>query len=363
MSIKKKLSIIVPRETSGSDVYRRYDFQIACAMEIIIKLASTKKDFLALMDYLDDIVLIENPSTEAPIITFYQVKSKDNGKLTINSVLKNEWIEKMYYNLKNLEDDNAKSVLLSNTGISFGNGQIVDDIELVPLSDYLQQEKFTKIDEQILDTISNSFEVDRDQVNYDSIYLLRTNLTLNDYERQIKGELQSLANKIYPSLTAISLETIYLKVKNMLINRQACTYGKEAVRDYDTLCDKKGFSSQQLKEIINVTKDVQLPEAGEFKKFADDFGIKMTEFPNSLAFTNSYGKFSDALILFNTPLVEKLFSILDSYQADILKLKQDEIFDFCLAKLDTSDFNSTTFYSNYKSLIIILYLYKRSCIK
>lgn len=359
MSIQDKLSIAIPREVTGSDTYRRYQFQIACAMELIIKMASEEKDFIALMDYLDDIVLIENPNNEESLITFYQVKSKENGSFTINTVLKKEWIDKMYYNLNLFNGENVKSVFLSNAGIKFDSTHILNSFELVSLKDYLAAENLQSVDSTIIDSIAQSLKLPKEQIDHSNIYVAKTMLTLDDYDRQIKGELQSMASAICPSLSAVSLDTIFIKVREMLGARQACTFVlKEGESGYEVLCDKKGLSAKQFKEIIQVTKDVQLPDIKEINEFIKSLNIEVKE--NKIAFANHYRKFSEEIILHNASLINKIFAILDGYSNEIWGLDNEKLFDFCIDKLEITDIKSTLFYNENKQLIVILYLYKRS---
>ena len=358
MSIKERLTIIVPRETSGSDTYRRYQFQIACAMELIIKLANTSKEFMTLMDYLDDIVLIENGCEDDSLVTFYQVKSKDCGTISINTIIKNEWIEKMYYNLNELNDNAAKAVLLSNTGFGFCNGNVVSSVDIISLSDYIKEKKLSKINDTIINNLASSFKLEKENIKYDNIYLLRTNLTLNDYERQLKGELQNLAKSLYPTLTADSLETIYLKIKDMLSERQAKVL--EEPTNYETLCEQKGFSSKQFNQVLRVTKDVQLPDVNELRRFATDNKINIEGYHNTIEFNHNYNLFSEDLLVYNLPLIKSIFSLLDNHKEDILLIKQENLLSFCINIIDSSDYGTATFYSKNKHLIVLLYLYKRS---
>lgn len=359
MSIQDKLSIVIPREVSGADTYRRYQYQIACAMELIIKTASEGKDFVALMDYLDDIVLIENPNNEESLITFYQVKSKEKGNITINTILKKEWIEKMYYNLNLFEDEKVKSVFLSNAGIKFDSSHIINSFELISLKDYLQKENLLNIESDIINSIAKSFNLPKEEIEYNNIYVAKTMLTLDDYDRQIKGELQCMATAIYPSLSAVSIDTVFIKVKEILSLRQEYPYIiKNGTSGMESLFDKKGLSAKQFKEIIQVTKDVQLPELKEINEFIKSLGIEIKE--NKIAFANHYRKFSEEIVLHNASLTNKIFSILDNYSEEIFELDNERLFEYCIEKLEMNDIKSTLFYVENKELLVILYLYKRS---
>lgn len=363
MSIREKLSLIVPRESKGSDTYRRYQFQLACAMELIVKTARDGKEFMALMDYLDDIVLIENPNGEDPSITFYQVKSKDNGNFTINTVLSNKWIEKMYYNLSQIEDDNAKCILLLNNCLSFGQNHIIKGFEVISLSEYIKDKKLFSIDDDILKAISQTFGIKKENVGYSNIFILRTSLTLDDYDRQLKGELHDFAKALYPTLTAVSLDTVFTKVKEMLGERQAFTIDNDGAKDYIQICEKKGFSSKQLTEILNATMDTQMPSCDSFNNFSGEMGVSFDEYPNRLAFTKEYNKFCEELIMYNIPLANSLFAVLDSAENDLLEVSQNDMVKYCMKLLDASKFGSSSFYASYKKFIVLLYLYKRSNVK
>ena len=52
-----------------------------------------------------------------------------------------------------------------------------------------------------------------DEVLLNKMYIQKTVLVLDDYDNQLKGKLHEFAVKLYPNLTAISIDTIFNKIK------------------------------------------------------------------------------------------------------------------------------------------------------
>ena len=356
-NILNKLKTTRPREHAGSDVYNRFQIQIAFAAEMIIKAAAQDKDVLAFVDYLDDVVIIDK-NGESKAIVFYQVKTKDRGYITLNIILKNEWFEKMFLNNQQFPDETNKCVLVSNTGFNI-NSQYITDTQFVPLDsflDHLEEDQSTK--KKIISSMANNLEVNESEIVLDKFCLLKTNLMLNDYERQIKGELLEFAKSFYPKLNAESIDVIYNKFISELQHRQSNVYNPTII-DVDELLSRKSFTTEEFRGLIKVTYQVQIPTADQMYHFLKDHNISISKFKNSINFKRQYDVFSVENINHGKMICQLVFDQINTFE-DVFDCNSDsEVLENIISRLnDFTQVNTTEFYNKHKFFIVALYLYK-----
>lgn len=353
--ILEKFENAIPREFSGSDIYNRFQFQIAFAAELIIKLTKQGKNAITFIDYLDDVVVIDK-SEDSNAIIFYQVKSKDTGLITLNVILKKQWFAKMAYN-KELFPNNSKFVLVTNSGVNLDGNYILDS-ELVSLKEFLDS-SHSNIADKIYESLSTSLGKSKDLINIDNYCLLKTDLTITDYERQLKGELQVFAKDFNPKLDSQSLDVIYTKLYLELQNKQKKVY-KPVVIDIEKLLFEKSYSTEDFKRLVETTYAVQVPKANELFDFLRDNNlIKREEFANTMKLVREYDKFSIENISNKRLICSLAFERLNEELEIISKVSSDSLIDRMIQILDEYDkIAKTEFYTKYKFFIVTLFLYK-----
>lgn len=84
-SLSSRLALREPRETSGSSSANAFDFQKDWAICKILELHTKEEDYLVLLDYHEDIIVLDSESD--PINgDFFQVKKKNNGNWTLGQL-------------------------------------------------------------------------------------------------------------------------------------------------------------------------------------------------------------------------------------------------------------------------------------
>lgn len=357
MELEEKLSKLKPREFAGSETYNRFGFQIAVAIELILKLADNQEEFIALMDHLDDVVIINDTDSSNKTIFFYQVKSHNKNHITINTVLKEEWLDKMYYNIKALQSYENKAILMTNTGISFGKNEYVEDLELVSLEEYLNKIQNTDLQDKIIKQIAESNNVSEDEVLLNKMYIQKTVLVLDDYDNQLKGKLHEFAVKLYPNLTAISIDTIFNKIKIELDKKQKNKFNP-TIPTLEKLYAQKGFSSKGLRRIISLVNDVQFPKNEDLYKVYETL-VPSDKIKNYVLFGKEIEEFKMATIKTSSTTLELCFNILDESPL-MATIKNEEFIEKlgqCL--LNDKNVNRKDYVINYNEYIISLYAFKR----
>lgn len=118
-----------PREKSGQEVLRRFDYQIAWGIRHLLELYEGNEDFALAFEFHDDILVVNN-SNNPDECRFYQVKTKKSGKWTLNALLKREHGEnglkssiagKMYDHIAKFGESVKEVVFVSNQPSNFLN--------------------------------------------------------------------------------------------------------------------------------------------------------------------------------------------------------------------------------------------------
>ena len=356
--IFKKVAEVRPREFSGSDIYNRYQFQIAFAADLIIKMAKNNINSLTFMDYLDDVVVVDNSGGSSAII-FYQVKSKDKNFITLNIILNNQWFEKMYYNLSQF-NKNSKSILVTNTGINF-DGKYVMDADPVSLADCLKNlDENDELKNKIYQSMMKTDTIEKDKIDFSKYWIVRTELTINDFERQIKGQLQEYAIAVNPKLDAESLNVIQMQLICELESKQKKVYNPIVI-DIDKLIREKGYSTEDFNRLVKTTYTIQIPKSKDMYDFLKQNNmLDGTIFSNIIEFNMKYNKFIVDNINNGNIVCKLAFALLKEKINLFINVSEQNLMGKLIDELDSYDKISTTkFYMDNKIFIVGLFLYKQ----
>lgn len=366
----KDLIKIKPREQVGAATYNKYKFQIAAAIEILIELMKTGGDFWLLMDYLEDVVVIEDYDKEQSIISFYQVKSKEKNSITIGNVISEKFFNKMHYNISSFRDHECNSTLLTNCGINF-NSSVVNDTIKVNLADYLNtvvntgnDEKDKKENEfreskkkEIIASIARTEGIEESEVNLSKFFLLTTTLTLADYDRQITGAFTDYIKEAEPNLTATSVDTIKDKVWKDLESKNKHVISGNAI-DEKTIVSNKGITRKGFIDIMNIQKFVQFPSYNDFSNFCSEYGSSFGTTP--VKDKQRYMEFQTNCIVDERKTLTLIYELFNEVEESFIELPKEDLLDSLdnIVKED-SRVTNLKLYDKYKDIFHALYLYKK----
>lgn len=74
MHLRDKLITTPKREDAGSRTSNRYSFQHSWAMQKLLELIATENDFVLVMEFFDDVIVLDS-SSNPQMIDFYQIKT------------------------------------------------------------------------------------------------------------------------------------------------------------------------------------------------------------------------------------------------------------------------------------------------
>lgn len=252
-------------DNTGSETFKRYCYQIACVLSTILQLSKESENFSVLLEVLDDFVIIDNLGLDTESITFVQVKSKQGEPITISTVLKEKWITKQAKNLEKFSDCKVKNILMTNLGIKTGESKIIDRLDLFPLNSLCPSDK-----ERIINQISLETSI-KDLRNF---YLVRASVSLDKFEENLRGEMELFAERNHLlKLNVESLKAIYREIWQELEAKQKNRIEKEDLGSYERVFSKKGISFNYVKNIFDVTSEIQIPEPGVISSFVRNQGV------------------------------------------------------------------------------------------
>lgn len=349
--LSKKIITISHIDNSGSDAYNRFEFQLACVFTSFLKLSETNENFYILLDYIDDFVIVDNPDDDDEAITFVQVKSQKGKAITLHTVVTKEWILKQAKNYESFVDDNVKNILLTNLGISV-KSKVFDSVALTPFNSLDKDDDLKELKDQIFGKTSiNTLE---------NFYILRSSISIDSYESELKGQMQEYANKNgLSALTVEAMETIYIKIWNDLERKQRCVLSDEEKKDNSVILDKKRMKYSRIKDVFRTALDIQLPPNGAISDFCRNNSLNIASL--------SISEFGKLFREFRVEAVKNGMSILEECWTH-LRENKDEIDESggtssvstsIILSLDKNCIvNSSAFYQKYKYCISTFFTYK-----
>lgn len=142
LTLSQSLVATTPDETSGSRSANRFDYQLNWAFSHLISLYSAQNDFVIVLDYHDDVLVLDSAASPTKVECF-QIKTKTSGRWTVSSLLKRKRGErgpkrsilgKLYSHYIRWGNEVSALVFASNSGLSATNasGQSTDQLDVVP---------------------------------------------------------------------------------------------------------------------------------------------------------------------------------------------------------------------------------------
>lgn len=356
-AILKQLNNTKPREFSGSKTINAYSFQLDICAYLILEMLKQNDDFIVLVDYLDDIVVLDDATNPTSII-FYQVKSSKN-EITMSQIINNSWLAYMETNLNDFKGTKARSIFLTNSTIEFSKkgfktnkSYSFTDYSLIQLKQFLET-SCTKEDQSLIENRIHSTL--KDVGNYENLYISRTKFTIADHENQLLAELTNYLQTIDSKLDLVALKSIY----DGFISKLRCL-GKETYNPpifvYDDLKAAKGFTKSDLDSIYHRIKNLMIPI--DFNLIYDFAQSVLNHIFNGnyLSLKNEYRDFGIAAQR-NSATYNLILNRIS--QIDVSKCTTLSLFDYIRNELEIDNsINSLEFYKKYFEFIIIVFIYK-----
>lgn len=261
----KKPKKLIEDTRSGSLAYNRLDMQVSQALHMAVEMFQNL-DYLLVLDHYDDITVFDNENSPA-VVSYYQMKSHEES-ITINTVIREKWLPKLYQHLENgtwnvnelglitpcilkisaSQKDNIKEQLLTSEKTPFSNMDCVTQLK-------------------IKENISQALSIPVDEVDLSKFVHMRTTLTIAKHHDMAEQSLNTLLRKKYHNITLEKAKTIFNTLVELLSQRQSYEH-LDNTSDFEMVRKYKGVSKNDVTRVIDDAMMVCIPTYDEIIQWA-----------------------------------------------------------------------------------------------
>ena len=260
-----------PRERSGAQTFARYNFQANASIDQILTRHEDGKDYVAVLDYHEDLAIIENPSGQSALYN-YQIKGKASGAWTVvgltslekDSAIPGSIVGKMYTAATATSPHATIAAFLSNasyrftlknpTGTKTGPSDI--DIPCHALSDSEKKKIADRLNLDVSEVPGFSHEdIFRFQV---------TTVPIKGHDEFIIGRISKYFDKFGQQVPATAVHRVLIsEVVDRCMNADTCS-------DANALQLKKALSRADVEKVFSAA-------AHRTRTIVDDFDLLKAE--------------------------------------------------------------------------------------
>lgn len=250
------------KEITGSRTKNRLTVQISYAIQLIMEFYAT--DFLVMMDYIEDISVINDPENPSAI-HLYQVKTKSADKqYLLSTVISEKWFQKLYTNAKKYGTYTSSASVVCNTDVTISGSEVFPN-EKTSLDDVTIQTNIQKIRKAIADDQGINVK----DVDLSKFFFVRSTLSTKGHKEETEHQFQDFLLKQDPDLQVATAKSIY-KLLYGILDDKFNDEISETCTDVSEIFAKKGLASSEIKGIISCGLAVQIPS---LEKLFSEFGI------------------------------------------------------------------------------------------
>ena len=271
MAKKKTKATIAPKKivedtASGSLAYNRLDMQVSQAIHMAIELFD-KADFLFVLDHYDDITIFDDENYPA-MVSYYQLKTNEES-ITINTVINEKWLPKLYLHLQNSSWPVHEIGLITNCILKITKSKKENIPEQTFASGKTPIENFDPITiSKIKNTIGGALSLPVKDVDLSHFVHMRTTLTLAEHRNNAEQSFNHFLHKTYPNISLDMAKTIFNTLIDLLSRCQSHE-GLTKDSDFETVRKNKGISKNDFSRVIDSALLVCIPAFDEIKQWSN----------------------------------------------------------------------------------------------
>lgn len=347
--LEKTLETTEIREDSGSTSFNAQEYQRACAVDLIIEYAKKGNDFLALIEFHDDILFILKDEDNK--LVFYQVKTTNFGYFTKSDVKSDNWIGKIIEEFEKFPSFKSKGVILTNNGLKIDEYQI----------DNLFEESFFErifdckphLIEEFKENVETYLEKTIDKETLKKISFKKSVLNLNDYPSQVEKHLETYINEKYGDISSSMVSAIYSTIDKELTEIQRLSSEDVVSSCEKKLLSKKSISVERFNSIIDSAYKADFISCEKINDYAAKLGV-MPPYANSIQLKRTIEDFRLSVIV-NSGICKLAFSSCQTI--DFCDCKETDIFALIENKLNEIESISTSDIFNRFKYLFVMYCY------
>ncbi|TQR33954.1 DUF4297 domain-containing protein [Brevibacillus brevis] len=252
MSLKKLVHDNKPREKSGPRSSNRFDFQKEWAICKLLELHQTDDDYLLVLDYHDDVVVLNSEDTPVEI-SFYQLKTKDTGIWKLSELIKRKpgangplssIIGKLYSCKLIFGTHTLSLTVVSNAKFEIElekDGEKSTDKKIIPFKS-IKKNQLTSI----IESIRQEHSLTQDPDLVDMTFLEVTDLNIRDREPYMIGKLHQFLTQISPR-GKFRVDFIYSKIFNEVKRKNDYEWDLDS---FEEVKKYKSISRSEFEEML-----------------------------------------------------------------------------------------------------------------
>ena len=239
------------REQAGTDAVRKFDYQMAVALDYLLN--EIDSDTIVLIETLEDFAVFRNLGSEDETVDVYQVKTRDKGlysKATLNSdnVLGKIILTDFYF------DSKANTLnIVCNTSLK---GTSTEELDYFAFVEKLTAQELTDLKANVVEYFGKHPDFSGKLDDYwGKLIYIKSSLPFarkeERYEETLVGKTNStIAHYLGDENHSINPQAVFNTLK-LLIDRQRRNKITTTEIEVNEALAKKGISSDQLKEVID----------------------------------------------------------------------------------------------------------------
>lgn len=254
------------KEIAGSRTKNRLTVQISYAIQLIMDFYPT--DFLIMMDYIEDVAVISDP-TQPSAIHLYQVKTKSSDKqYMLSAVIRDKWFQKLYANAQKYEHYLGSASIVCNTDIVTSLTQ--SKTEVFPNAKTALDEKSIQSNiKKIRSAIATDQKIDEGKVDLSKFFFVRSTLSTKGHKEEVEHQFQNFLFEQDAELQVATVKSIYSLLYDEL-DKKFNQEISETCTDIKEIFETKGLDGKDIKELISCGLAIQIPT---LEKIFSEFGI------------------------------------------------------------------------------------------
>ncbi len=251
-------------------------------------------DYIILMDYIEDVAVIESPDNPSKL-HLYQLKTKSSDRqYSLATVISDEWFLKLYKNAMKYQQFVGEAAVVCNTDIVKGSETVFHN-EKNNLGELSHNENVQKI----IHAIAADMKISEDDVDLSHFCFIKSTLSTKGHKEEVEHQFEDFLLEKSPDLQVATARSLFRVIYNELGNKFNNEVDSEC-SDIDEIFRKKGFKGEDIESYISNGLAIQLPSTDKLYSLFDISSIREIQKYNRQYQQLKIDMYSDKGLLSNT---------------------------------------------------------------
>lgn len=239
------------REQAGTDAVRKFDYQMAVALDYL--LSEVDSDTIILIETLEDFAVFRNYGEENETVDVFQVKTKDTGLYTKTALNKDNVLGKIILTDYYFDSKSKTLNIICNTPLK---GTSTEELDCFIFESTLSPNELTKLKSTVRDYMQNEIGFSGSLEPYwGKLIYIKSSLPFSGkvdrYSETLVGKTNAaIAQYLDDENHTINPQAVFTTLK-LLIDRKRRNKILQSEIDVEEAIKQKGIHSSDVKAIIH----------------------------------------------------------------------------------------------------------------